>query len=506
MSAAAKAAIKVEVFIAATWVDISADLVAEAGMEIKYGIDGNGPADVLASVGYAKFTLRNDAGCSGHVQGYYSPRHASRRSGWTTSLPCRITLTYASVAYVKHRGTLTDINPAPGRYATQRVVVVSSDAMYNLMEADASKIALQENKTEAELQSAVFAAIPSTSQPVSVSLDTGLDVFPVSFDTLSSDKAMGLLKDAVQSSFGLAFIKGDGTYRYFSRHARSVAASALTLNDTMHELSAPSSVDRLFNHFRMTIHPKTITATPTELLYTLPSGVATINVPGMTSIDVTVEYTDPNNRQQSIGGSSVVTTLIAGTHYAANTLADGTGTDMTASIVAVLTDYGPKANYHLTNSDGGSVFMTILNVYGKAVRDPGPQTIEYTIVQPYGERVQDINLKFQNDSVITSDAAHYLANIYSTLTDLIDSVGFIANNDTTNMVAALSFEPGTAITVTETVSGVSLKAIIMAIRLLFDKNGFLTCRWGLATASQVVFWQWGIAGTSEWGLTTLYGF
>lgn len=505
MTAAAKATIKVEVFIAAVWVDISADLVAEAGLDIKYGIDGNGPADVIASVGYAKFTLRNDAG-SGHPQGYYSPRNVNRRSGWTTSLPCRITLTYAAVAYVKHRGTITDINPAPGRYATQRVVVVSSDAMYNLMEADASKIALQVSKTEAELQTAVFAAIPSTSQPTAVSLDTGLDVFPIAFDTLSSDKAMGLLKDAVQSSFGLAFIKGDGTYRYFSRHARSVAVSALTLNDTMHELNVPSSVDRLFNHFRMTIHPKTVTATPTELLYALPSGDATVVVPGMSSIDVTVSYTDPNNRQQSVGGLSVVTALVAGTHYAANTLADGTGTTMTASITAVLTDYGSKANFNLTNSDANSVYMTVLNVFGKVVRDPGPQVIEYTIVQPYGERVQDIDLKFQDDSIITTDAVRYLANIYSTLSDLIDSVGFIANNDTNNMVGALSFEPGTAITVTETVSGVSMKAIIMSIRLTFDKHGFLTCRWGLATASQITFWQWGLVGASEWGQTTIYGF
>jgi hypothetical protein len=198
---------------------------------------------------------------------------------------------------------------------------------------------------------------------------------------------------------------------------------------------------------------------------------------------------------------------VPNTHYTANTTATGSGADLTANITPTLTPYGARAKYTLANGSLSGAYMTLLKIFGKAVRDPGPQTAETVVAQTYGDRLLDVDLVFQNSLHVAQDIITYLSSTWSTLQDVVDLVSFVANSDTALMIGALSLEPCSAITVTETVSGIAtLRSLITSIELVFDANGFMHCTWGLLPSATSRMWQWGIVGSSEWGSGTVYGY
>jgi hypothetical protein len=70
------------------WTDITADVISR--VNIRYGIAGNGPMDLVTGTGECILSLKNDASNSGGVIGYYSPQNSNVRSGWTFGLPLRV--------------------------------------------------------------------------------------------------------------------------------------------------------------------------------------------------------------------------------------------------------------------------------------------------------------------------------------------------------------------------------------------------------------------------------
>ena len=84
--------------VAGTWTNLSTDVLGDVTCE--YGIDGNGPIDVMASSGTMRFALNNSAQNSGSQLGWYSPAHTSKRTGWTFGIPVRWILSHNSTASV----------------------------------------------------------------------------------------------------------------------------------------------------------------------------------------------------------------------------------------------------------------------------------------------------------------------------------------------------------------------------------------------------------------------
>jgi len=578
----ATASMIVQAFLSSAWVDLTPDTVAVEPLHIRYGIDGNRPDDVCASPGECSFTLRNDAACSGGVQGYYSPRHASKRTGWGYSVALRVVFTHGSAtsfvtgitrssqtatatttgshglttgdwvtmagatqteyngvfqvtvtggttftytvagspatpatgsptttrAYVKFRGKVAVIDPVPGQYGPQRVHVVAYDGVYDLLEADAREIAYATNKTESEAIALVLDSAPSASQPIARSLDTGVDTFPVVFDKLGGGtKCLPLIRDLALSAGGVYFHRGDGTARLLNRHNRTLAASSYTFTNTMHGFVAPSGIDRAWNKIRVTAHPKTVSAAATDELYTKPTGDATILIASGATFELWVEFTDPNDRQTQIGGADVVTVLVGGTHYAANSAADGGGSSLTANIIATITPFASSALFSLQNIGGTAAYITVLKAIGKAVRDLGPQTAQKESTQDYGEHPLDIDLPYQSNFLLAKSYAEFIEAQFATLSGQLDSLEFIANDSGDFMTQALAREPGEAVTITEAVTGVSaVKAVVNAVEFDVGPKCWINVRWGLAPAAPWAIWQLGVAGATELGETTLLGF
>lgn len=492
------ASMTVEAYLSAAWVDLTPDTVSESGLSIRYGIDGRGPADVVAAVGLCTFTLRNDAGGSGGVVGYYSPRHANVRSGWGFGVPVRVKISSGAISdAVRFYGFVTAIDATPGDYQSKYVRVTCEDGIRKLLDADVRELAIATDTDESTLIGAVLDALPTDAQPLARSLDTGANTMPVAFDDLGPGvKALALIGNLARAAQGKAFIAGDGTFTYVNRHNLGpLASSQISLANDMHGLTAPSSVDACYNVIRVTTHGKTVSTAATELLYD-----NAVQAPGASTIEVWTDYTDPNSgeRKTKVGGTAVVTSLVAGTHYFAG--AEAGGSEMTASITPTLEPFASTAKWTLVNSSQSAAWVT-LRVIGKAIRDLGPSVSEASSTQPYGARPLSLDLPYQSSTDFGGGLAAALLTAYDSLDNQVDSVSFVANDSTAFMAAALQREPGDAITVTESVTGIaSATQTIQSVELIVGPPCWIRCRWTLAPTDLAgTVWQ---LGSGQLGTTT----
>lgn len=500
----AATAYKVEAYLSGAWVDLSADVMA-GSVNLQYGVSGDGPLDCVATSGELRFTLRNDADNSGGILGWYSPAAAVKRAGWSFGVPVRVKVTsglYADI--VRFYGKIRVISPFAGTNRERRVDVVAYDVMADLAETNAREATIQLSQSEDDLLTAVLAALPSESQPLAVDFDAGVDTFPVAFDDIKGDvKALKLMRDVVLSSFGLLACNGDGTLRYRSRNALSIETSLFDFSDDMTSLSVPSSLDKTFSRARATTHPKTVSATATDVLYLAPS---VITVAAATTLEPWTNYTDPNDRQTPVGGTAVVTALVANTHYAANSAADGSGTDRSGAISISIDAFSSTAKWTITNPTGSPIYITLLKVVGKAIRDTGAQTFESVVAGGTADRPIEFDLPYQNDPYVGQSAVDFVTLVYASLTQQIDAMEFHANKSDDFMAAALTLEPGDRITVSEAVTGVSsVVCVVRSVSLQFKPNAQIFCRLGLTPASVLATWALGSAGYSELGDTTYIG-
>lgn len=571
---------------AGVWTDITVDVLA--GLRIRYGVQGSGPLDCVAGTGECSFDVRNDAGNSGGQVGYYSPIHASKRSGWTFGIPVQVvfahgsdsavavssitrssttatvttgaahgratgdyvkiagadqaeyngsfqitvtgattfTYTVSSAAVtpatgtitarrvrVKHRGKIAVIDPDAGQYGPRRVHVVSYDGMHDLVEADVRAVDIQIDQSESTLVSELLDSLASDAQPVSRDIDTGVDTFPYAFhDVGPGEKALTLVKRAAVNAFAFAAMKGDGTFILRSRQSRAAGTSAYTFNNTMHGLRAPSSLAQVYNVVRVTIHPKTVDAAATTVLYAATG--TPLSIAAGQSLVVWADYRDPANTQTLIGGTAIVNPLVSGTDYAGNSQVDGLGSNLSASLSVTLEPFASTAKITITNNHATSTIYLVngsgqpfLQVRGKGIYDRGPQTYEKASTASYGTRPFPIDLDYQSNASIAQSYADYVHAQFSDLSSRVESLTFVANESGDFMTQALDREPGDVITVTEPVTGLSaVEAVIHVVEIEYMKGGRTVVTWGLSPAAPFKAWVLGVAGRTELGLTTKLGF
>lgn len=487
------------------WTDLVAlgDVIGH--VSVRYGIAGNGPADCVSSTGDLRFTLKNGLNSSGGVRGLYSPGGSNVMTGWTYGIPVRLVIAYGGSDYTKFRGRIRVIEPRGGIKREQSCEVVAYDIMRELLETDVRELAIAINQVDDVLIEAVLDALPADAQPIARDIDAGLDTLPYAFDNVRGGlKAGSLIKDIALSGLALAAVKGDGTFIYRNRHSRAVSVSSFTISDAMTEIDVPSSLDRAYNRVRVTVHPKTVDAAATTVLYGL-SGAAPSILPGAT-LTIWGEYRSPDNTLELIGGTAAVTPIVATTDYTANTAQDGSGSDRTASISVVTSAFASTVKFAVTNNGSDEAYLTKLQVRGKGIYDDGPQTLESYTAMTYGDRPFALNMPYQDDPSVGQDAADYLNLQYNNRTQQLSALGFMASRSAAVMAQALERDISDVITVSETMTGIASETAVIH-RVELDLYGpLIVCRWGLAPAAPFGAWQLGTAGASELGDTTNLGF
>ncbi len=469
------------------FIDVYSDVITEEGIRIRYGIDGNGPADVVASSGECAFSLNNSITNSGHLEGYYSPTHVNTRTGWRVGIPIRIWTVIGGVEYTKFRGRVGVITPEPGRLGPRQVHVVCYDHMHYVMRTSLRNVEAQVNQTDAVLVEQIYEAMPDAAKPPALLLDDAFETIPYAFDDLGDGpKAATALQAVCVSGQSIAFCRGDGTLVWKNRQTRALAASQVSLEDELRELDVTASADLAYNHVRVTIPNKSVGASPVVLW--AASGIQVV-YPGQT-IEFSGNYFDPTNPTRRIGGTDV-TDPVGGTDYAGNALPDGGGADLTSDLTVTMAAFASSVKLSITNTGSQDVYLvtnlgvTLLQVRGTPIYIDADQTFES--IGGDGESPVELQMPYQGSATTAQQLADYILAHYNQTQHQLSGASFEATRSPALLVQAFAREPGDCITLTESVTGttavdVLIQAVEIEIRKRREADFTIFCRWGLSLA------------------------
>lgn len=459
------------------------DVVSDAGLSCLYGIPGSGPDDNVAPSGRGSFTLNNSAENSQHKIGLYSRYHANRLSGWDVDIRCRITLVDPATGTPRRRcfGRIDAIDPSPGKHKDRRVRVTVVDwldeaANWSLV----PEIGQQINRTWTQVLTAIIGLMPR--QPLAVSLDDGVEAYPIALDTSSSSgqPALAEFKKLADSERGFIYQKADGTVRAEGRHARLLNTTSLwTLTeDDILDLSLPSTREEIIDTFDVTIHPRQpINPLPTDIVYS-QANVIEIG-PGENQL-LLGSYRDEVTGD-AIGAIDVQTPVATSPYfdYTANSNRDGTGTDITADFSVVLSAGPAGISATVTNGNAATGYLTSFSLRGRAVKDKALQTLRAT--SGAGKHVVPLDMPYQGNSDVGQGAADYYLAKYDTAYAQARRVGVIGKTSAL-LTQLLARDISDRITISETVTGVANDYFINAIEIKVLKTGLVMGTYTLAPA------------------------
>lgn len=491
------------------WTDISADLTEDPILQ-SWGIKTHLPNIRVASTGEIKFGLRNDANNSGPVQSWYSPFHASKRSGWGFGIRCRVKQVYSGTTRYK-LGYVRGIQPEPGEYEGRRVFVSAVDWIDEAAKTNAPT-AVQVNQRSDQVFSAVLANV--AKQPAATSIGVGIDTFTYALDNVASEtKALASFANLALSELGLVYLKRDATIgetlTFENRRARAAVTALLaTLDKTMYELEVPGAASDILNRFLVTTFPRRIEAG--IVIAKLEAAMATALLPGETR-RFFLDYTDPAQRDTKIGATAQIAPVVT-TDYTMNTAFDGTGADLSSSFAVTATFFSSSVMLDVTNNHASSSgYVRTLQCRGNGIFALNPVDAEgkdAASIATYGENLLQLPMLYQSNPLVGADAAHWMKSTWKDPLAHVRRVKFVANQSDALMTAAITGDISAKVALVETINGLTsaTKYFINAVELDSSETERLLCTWWLTPADPFVYWQIGLAGFSELGTTTRLGY
>lgn len=506
-------------YAATQWTDVgpagSDDVLSTSPITWETGLPGDGPDDLVARAGSLAFSLNNAQDNSAGLLGYYSPGHANCRSGFSGSIPVRVSLTYGGQTYYKFRGRVSSIQPTAGQYGARDTRVTAFDWF---KEAAASPMASIPTETNLRADEGLELLLDGMAQPPAfIEFDQGIDTFPYLFDAAPSGTTPVLAEAnrIVQSERGGLYHVGDtvggGTVRFENRHRRALidGTFAALLDNAMYELDAARDRDAILTAVTVIIHPRRVDAAATTVLYSL-QGVTPRIGPGE-RIRWAAQYSDPDSPSVSVGATNLVAPA-AGVDYVMNSAEDGSGSDATASCTVTFEHGGIRGFFIITNTSTADVFVRTLQVRGKGIyqyADLECRSEDVGKLDDYGENHAQLDMPYQSDPNVGQGIADQVQNVWSQEITGISRLSFVANESDALMLAALRVEPGDRVGIREAVTGVTdvvdganVGYFVQRVRYSLEAAGILRVTWTLAPADRERFWILDEVGSSELDETT----
>lgn len=469
-------------YAATQWTDVSADVV-DGTLAWSLGISGNEPKDRLASSGSLTFELKNSLRNSAATVGYYSPNHASVRSGFGFDSFVKVDVTPCGGGdpVTMFWGRLYIIDPQPGLYGNRRTLCTAYDYVYMLSEYDVRAIDPQINQNEDVLIKTVIDALPnSATRPMSVSIDAGVDSYPYAFhDLQDGESAIGILQKIVISSWGRIFVDGNGTLRYISRTSILTATLQFAFTDSnIVNCVTPADLFNVFTIVRVESHPKTVDTGGTTILWSQS------NVVEFTDGETKVfwgTYYDVNNVAIFAGGTNFTDINDGDTDFTANSQSDGLGDDETSNFTITAEPFASVVKFTITNGAGHTVYVTKLQIRGDAIRDLAPEVYEAENGGIAKARTLHVDNPYQSNPNIIQALADYILNQFEDVSNQVDELVLHTTRDEDHLNVALTLVLGDRVSVTESVSGLdAAQAVIHRFSFRESSSGFLHCTVELA--------------------------
>lgn len=502
------ASLFVQFKLAGVWTDVSADVLSTPYITWESGMSSDEPTSYVADAGRIEFWMNNSTRNSGGVLGYYSPGHASCRSGFELGLEVRIKTTYSAADRYQIHGRISEIEPIPGRYGERRTRVVATDYIDEMLQRYVDGLTIQTAKRSDELFDTLIDTMDFT--PLATSYDTGPETFGNAFHDIEGERmVVGTVAQKIaQSDLSRIWVIGDATggetLCLINRQDDIGKSSQLTLNETMTDLDMERTRENIANKIVVSFRALN-EGTTNEVLYSLPDEVS---INPTRDYTFTALYRDPDGGDR-INGKTMVDPLVADTDYKFSSVS-GSGNNMNADLDIAINFFSDKAEITLTNNHASNTgYLWLFQLRGLAIRLRDAIEVNATdaaSIAAYGEKRLEFRTPYQNNFNVTQNIADYLKTKWSNPRYKIKSVTFLGNTSSTLMSAAVNRDLGDKVTITETATGINTTKIIIGRRVSVSGGGIWRVRYIFKDDDGGAFWLLGTSGASELGETTILGF
>lgn len=489
----------------AEWVDISEDVVS--GVKASWGVRGGGPKDRVADPGEMSFDLDNGRTNSALADGYYTPNHARTRPGFRIGAEVRLVVSHSLFgSRVKWRGSIEGAFPVPG-VRDPRTRVKCADWMEEAARARPAGLAVMVDTQSDKVFEALMGAV--SKPPPATAIIAGSDVYPFALDNIQ-DESGSLIAEfhkLAASEYGYIYYEGE-TLTFEGRRRRggeSGVRLALT-EETIVALSLTHERDDVTNRVQVSVHPRRVDAAATTVLFNLGSK------PGIlrgTSFRISAPYRDPSQPAQRVGGKDMVLP-VAGVDFTFNTLADGTGTDISEQIVIKASFSGNSADLTVQNKGPRDGFLTKLQLRGRGLYDFEPIVSDLSdaaSVGAHGQNAFSFDMPYQSSPDVASDTAQFILALNRDPATRVSQVGFMANWSEELLAALFDFRISDRISIDSPRMSISAQPFfINGWDVEISLAGAILVRWTLAPVNAAQFWILEVDGRTELDETTVLGY
>lgn len=474
------------------------------------------PYDSLAPPISARITLRNPSRD-------YSPEYSSH--DLQPGKPIRIQSHDGLTTRTHFTGFITRVEPTPGTLG-QRQTVIHASGPEPWLSQHRIRLPPQVNVTADQVITALLDSLNLRlpviggywllDVPGQAELDTntrlggtyprlietGQSTFAYVADTwgagLPADEA---LRQMAESERGRVFVNRFGEIVFFNRHHTLLATTALaSFVNNMDGLEYAYGAD-VTNRVQVALTPRSIGAAGTTL-WLLEN--AQVIQPGETCVRrIGAPFRDADSRP--IGALAVITP-VAGVDYQANTLADGTGADVTAQLAVRLVETGASgATLEIRNNSTSKVYLLAgAKLRGTPIIQGDPvlvEQVDWASVNLYGLNT----LQLTTPALGALEDADQLTRFE--LARRKDPRGVVRSLDLTgtlHLAQILARALFDRITIQDSQTDHAADYFIIAEEHEVDLGGARhRCRWLLEPASASAFW---VLDSSRLDQTTVVGF
>lgn len=497
------------------WTDLTYDVRSEQGVSAEYGIQGVTATDRVASTGTMTFTLNNGPTNRARTTGYYAPDNANVRTGFMIGIRVRLALTYVPVGTVyKFLGTLDSVTPTPGVRGSYLSKCTAVDWMDEAANFYVTGLAVETSVRGDQVFNTVIATMPV--QPASISTTAGLDTYPYALDNVQDEQTtvLQILQNLALSELGYIYVRSDqmqgGTLVYESRSVRGALTSTVqSFSNDMEVLTPTRSRQNFLNKIQVTAHPRKVDATNNTVLFTLNS-VPSVS-PGQTT-QINGPFRDPNQPLARVGGINLQNP-VAETDYVILDAATSSGNDITSNFSVTLDPVtsGNSATFDITNNGGVNGFVNKLQVRGQGIYDYNTVilTSQDTNSQAIsGQRVLNLDMPYQADPAVASEAAQYVLNVWNASLSYITKLTIVGNWSDDLMRAVLLRDISDKISIGETITGLATTTnyFVNAVKIEIGQGRTFRASLTLAPADQNSYWLLEVPGQGELDLVTRLGY
>lgn len=479
--------------VGAGWTDTTGDvLLSYGGIEWQDGINSTAPENLLANPGDIAWAYDNSPSNSAHLAGYYSPGHASCRSGFAKNTRLRYSLISGGMTYYQNIYWLKTVTPSAGLYEEAVTRCRAVDWLAMMMNVSLPAVAVQTSKRGDELLATLLAAI--ALQPASSSYATGDSTFASGFDVdnVDQDSIYSILGKIARSEFGRIYLAGQGVLTFENRNARLGNLTSLgTITNVMDGIEIQDDAGEVYDQVKVSIVPRRAEATLVVLAsldYHLPLH------PGEEKT-FTLNYVEQTSGSR-ISGSNIQVPEIS-TDYKFGTT-DGSTEDLNACLGVTMVQTGANsADIKVKNNGAVSGYVNLFQVRGYGIYPYNAYTVQ---VGTGGLRVLSFDMPYQNNPITADAVCNYLQAVTSDNTRRGARVKIHANKSAELMLAALTGLISTRWTIAETQTALGGGWFINGRHGTIGPGNRFDMEWTVVPAGSTPAW---ILDTSALGTNTV---